>query len=50
MKERLLLVLLLVTNITLSSGFLDVFAAAASYVVYTFFERDGLLPFDPKGE
>ncbi|XP_039508769.1 torsin-1A-like [Pimephales promelas] len=49
MKERLLLVLLLVSNITLSSGFLDVFAAAASYVVYTFFERDGLLPFDPKG-
>ncbi|XP_051737121.1 torsin-1A-like [Ctenopharyngodon idella] len=49
MKARhLLIVLLLVSNITLSSGFLDILAAAASYVVYTFIERDGLLPFDPK--
>ncbi len=51
MKVRhLLIVLLLVSNITLSSGVLDVFAAAASYVIYTFFERDDLLPFDFKRE
>ncbi|XP_077074847.1 torsin-1A-like [Siphateles boraxobius] len=49
MKVRLLLVVLLVSNITVSSGFLDVLAAAASYVVNKIFERDGLLPFDPKG-
>ncbi|CAM4676450.1 unnamed protein product [Leuciscus chuanchicus] len=48
-RFHLLLVVLLVSNITLSTGFLDVIAAAVSYVVYTFFERDGLLPFDPKG-
>ncbi len=47
---HLLIVLLLVSNITLSSCILDVFAAVASYVFYTFFERDDLLPFDPKRE
>ncbi|XP_016354255.1 torsin-1A-like isoform X2 [Sinocyclocheilus anshuiensis] len=48
MKVRhFVIVLLLVSNITLSSGFLDVFVAAAS-VVYTYFERDDLLPFDSK--
>ncbi|XP_050952748.1 torsin-1A-like [Labeo rohita] len=46
--QHLLIVLLQVSNITLSSGLLDVFAAATSYVVNTFFERDGLLPFDRK--
>ncbi|XP_067227782.1 torsin-1A-like [Chanodichthys erythropterus] len=45
---NLFIVLLLVSNITLSSGFLDLLAAAASYVFYTFFERNDLLPFDPK--
>ncbi|XP_058619796.1 torsin-1A-like [Onychostoma macrolepis] len=39
--------LLLLSNITLSSCFLDVFVAAAS-VVHTYFERDDLLPFDSK--
>ncbi|XP_051737124.1 torsin-1A-like [Ctenopharyngodon idella] len=49
MKARnLFLVLFLVSNITLASGFLDVLAAVASYVFYTFFEWDDLLPFDPK--
>ncbi|XP_067301761.1 torsin-1A-like [Pseudorasbora parva] len=49
MKARnLLIVLLLVSNITSSSGFLDVFAAATSYVVNKFFEGDDLLPFDAK--
>ncbi|XP_067228005.1 torsin-1A-like [Chanodichthys erythropterus] len=49
MKARhLFIVLLAVSNITLSSGFLDVLAAAASHVVYKFIERDDLLPFDPK--
>ncbi|XP_016146899.1 torsin-1A-like isoform X2 [Sinocyclocheilus grahami] len=48
MKVRhFVIVLLLVSNITFSSGFLDVFVAAAS-VVYTYFERDDLLPFDSK--
>ncbi|XP_067227404.1 torsin-1A-like [Chanodichthys erythropterus] len=47
-SRHLFIVLLLVSDFTLSSCFLDVFAAAASYVVYTFIERDGLLPFDPK--
>ncbi|XP_059384307.1 torsin-1A-like isoform X1 [Carassius carassius] len=45
---HLLIVLLLVSNITLSSGVLEVFAAAASYVFYTFFDLDDLLAFDPK--
>ncbi|XP_026100264.1 torsin-1A-like isoform X1 [Carassius auratus] len=45
--QHFVVVLLLVSNITLSSGFLDVFVAAAS-VVYTYFERDDLLPFDSK--
>ncbi|XP_018952848.1 torsin-1A-like isoform X1 [Cyprinus carpio] len=45
---HLLIVLLLVSNITSSSGVLDVFAAVASYVFNTFFDRDDLLPFDPK--
>ncbi|XP_073679555.1 torsin family 1 like 1 [Garra rufa] len=49
MKERhLLIVLLLVSNIALSSGFLDVLAAAASYVINRFYELDELLPFDSK--
>uniref|UniRef100_A0A8C1Z3A7 Torsin n=1 Tax=Cyprinus carpio TaxID=7962 RepID=A0A8C1Z3A7_CYPCA len=45
--QHFVIVLLLVSNITLSSGILDVFVAAAS-VVYTYFERDDLLPFDSK--
>uniref|UniRef100_A0A672QMI7 Torsin family 1 like 2 n=1 Tax=Sinocyclocheilus grahami TaxID=75366 RepID=A0A672QMI7_SINGR len=45
---HLLIVLLLVSNITLSSGVLEVFAAIVSYVFYTFFDRNDLLPFDPK--
>ncbi|XP_026092949.1 torsin-1A-like [Carassius auratus] len=45
--QHFVVVLLLVSNITLSSGFLDMFVAAAS-VVYTYFERDDLLPFDSK--
>ncbi|XP_048034898.1 torsin-1A-like [Megalobrama amblycephala] len=49
MKARhVLIVLFLVSNITLSSGFLGVLAAAASYVFKRFIERDGLLPFDSK--
>ncbi|XP_050952573.1 torsin-1A-like [Labeo rohita] len=49
MKERhVLIVLLLVSNITLSSGILHVFAAAASYLINKFIERDVLLPFDSK--
>lgn len=50
MKVHLLIVLLLVSNITLSSGVLDFFAAAASYVIHKFLEQDDLLPFDFKGE
>ncbi|XP_073679832.1 torsin-1A-like [Garra rufa] len=46
MKAHLLIALLLVSNITLSSGFLEVFAATASYVVHTFLGGDDLLPFD----
>ncbi|XP_073679759.1 torsin-1A-like [Garra rufa] len=46
--RHLLLVLLLVSNVTLSSGVLDVLAAVASYVFYTFFDRNDLLPFDSK--
>ncbi|XP_051737123.1 torsin-1B-like isoform X2 [Ctenopharyngodon idella] len=46
--KHVLIVLFLVSNITLSSGFLGVLAAAASYVFNRFFERDGLLPFDSK--
>uniref|UniRef100_A0A8C2CZM8 Torsin n=1 Tax=Cyprinus carpio TaxID=7962 RepID=A0A8C2CZM8_CYPCA len=48
MKVHLLIVLLLVSNITLSSGVLDFFAAAASCVVHKFLEQDDLLPFDFK--
>ncbi len=51
MKVRhLLTVLLLVSNITLSSGVLDVFAAVASYMLDKFLDRDDLLPFDPNRE
>ncbi|XP_077074846.1 torsin-1A-like [Siphateles boraxobius] len=46
--QNLLIVLFLVSNITLTSGFLDVFAALGSYLLNKFLERDGLLPFDTK--
>ncbi|XP_026092373.1 torsin-1A-like [Carassius auratus] len=45
--QHFVVVLLLVSNITLFSVFLDVFVAAAS-ADYTCFERDDLLPFDSK--
>ncbi|XP_026055380.1 torsin-1A-like [Carassius auratus] len=48
MKVHLLIVLLLVSNITLSSGVLEFFAAAASYVIHKFYERDDLRPYDFK--
>ncbi|XP_067303281.1 torsin-1A-like [Pseudorasbora parva] len=44
---RFLMALLLVSNITVTSGILEVLAAVGSYV-FKLFERDGLLSFDPK--
>ncbi|XP_039508768.1 torsin-1A-like isoform X2 [Pimephales promelas] len=48
LAQNLLIVLLLVSNITLASGFLDVIAAVSSYMFNVFLKRDGLLPFDTK--
>jgi len=50
LAQNLLIVLLLVSNITLASGFLDVIAAVSSYMFNVFLKRDGLLPFDTKRE
>jgi len=50
LAQNLLIVLLLVSNITLASGFLDVIAAVGSYMFNVFLKRDGLLPFDTKRE
>ncbi|KAK7129283.1 hypothetical protein R3I94_017482 [Phoxinus phoxinus] len=48
LAQNLLIVLFLVSNITLASGFLDVFAAVGSYLLNVFLKWDGLLPFDTK--
>ncbi|CAM4676441.1 unnamed protein product [Leuciscus chuanchicus] len=48
LAQNLLIVLFLLSNITLASGFLDVLAAVGSHLVNVYLERDGLLPFDTK--
>lgn len=45
----LVIVLLLFSDVTLTSGFMEVFVGVAAYI-YTLFEGDNLLPFDPARE
>lgn len=43
------IVLLLFSYVTITSGFMEVFVGVAAYI-YTLFEEDQLLPFDPARE